>query len=62
MEGVGQFHVDRDACKGSTNTPKGTTLRTTKTPEPLSFTKESVSDFIAFSTGYLDSSMMDPQH
>jgi len=43
MEGVGQFHVDRDACKGSTNTPKGTTLRTTKTPEPLSFTKESMS-------------------
>jgi putative transposase len=32
--GVGQSHTDRDACEGSTDTPKGATLRTTETPEP----------------------------
>ncbi len=34
VEGVGQLHTDRDVCKGSTDTPKGATLRTTETPEP----------------------------
>ena len=32
--GLGHLHVDRDACKGSTDTPRGATLRTTETPEP----------------------------
>jgi putative transposase len=34
MESIGQLHVDRDACKGSTDTPRGATPRTTETPEP----------------------------
>ena len=34
VESIGQLHVDRDACKGSTDTPRGATLRTTETPEP----------------------------
>ena len=43
VEGVGQLHVDRDACKGSTATPEGATLRTTNSPEPPSFCEESMS-------------------
>jgi len=31
---IGQLHVDRDACKGSTDTTRGATPRTTETPEP----------------------------
>jgi putative transposase len=34
VEGVGQLHVDRDACKGSTDTLRGATSGTTETPEP----------------------------
>jgi len=34
VEIIGQLHVDRDACKGSTDTPRGATPRTTETPEP----------------------------
>jgi putative transposase len=34
VEGIGQSHVDRDTCEGSTDTPKGATLRTTETSEP----------------------------
>ena len=33
VESIGQLHADRDACKGSTDTPRGATLRTTETPE-----------------------------
>ena len=43
VESIGQLHVDRDACKGSTDTPRGATLRTTETPEPPSFSEESMS-------------------
>jgi len=32
--GIGQLHVDRDACKGSTDTPRGATPGTMETPEP----------------------------
>jgi hypothetical protein len=42
--GIGQLHADRDACKGSTDTPRGATLRTTETPEPPSFSEESMSE------------------
>jgi len=34
MENIGQLHVDRDTCNGSTDTPKEATLRTTETLEP----------------------------
>jgi putative transposase len=34
MEGIGQLHIDRDVCKGSTDTPRGATPRTIETPEP----------------------------
>jgi len=34
VEGIGQSHADRDACEGSTDTPKGATLRTAETLEP----------------------------
>jgi len=34
VESIGQLHVDRDACKGSTDTPRGATPRMTETPEP----------------------------
>ncbi|MGC8562161.1 MAG: RNA-guided endonuclease InsQ/TnpB family protein [Thermoplasmata archaeon] len=44
VEGAGQLHADRDACKGSTDTPRGATLRTTETPEPPSFSEESMSE------------------
>jgi putative transposase len=43
VESIGQLHVDRDACKGSTDTPRGATPRTTETPEPPSFSGESIS-------------------
>jgi|GEM_PF-5742747 len=42
-EGMSRLHVDRDACKGSTDTPIGATLRATETPEPPSFNEESMS-------------------
>jgi len=42
--GVGQSRVDRDARKGSTDTPRGATLRTTETPEPPGFSEESMSE------------------
>ncbi len=42
-EGMSRLHVDRDACKGSTDTPRGATLRATETPEPPSFNEESMS-------------------
>jgi len=38
------LHADRDACKGSIDTPRGATLRTTETPEPPSFSEESMSE------------------
>jgi putative transposase len=41
--GIGQLHADRDACKGSTDTPRGATPGTTETPEPPSFSEESMS-------------------
>jgi len=41
--GIGQLHADRDACKGSTDTPRGATPRTTETPEPPSFSEENMS-------------------
>jgi len=41
--GVGQLHVDRDACKGSTDTPKGATPGTTETLKPPNLTEESMS-------------------
>jgi putative transposase len=31
---IGQLHVDRDACKGRTDTPRGATPGTMETPEP----------------------------
>ncbi|MGC8686474.1 MAG: hypothetical protein ACP5SF_02850 [Thermoplasmata archaeon] len=31
---ISGLHADRDACKGSTDTPKGATLRTMETLEP----------------------------
>jgi len=34
VEGIGQSRVERDAREGSTDTPKGATLRTTETSEP----------------------------
>jgi putative transposase len=34
VEGIGQLHIDRDVCKGSTDTPRGATPGTTETPEP----------------------------
>ncbi|MEM3289768.1 MAG: zinc ribbon domain-containing protein [Conexivisphaerales archaeon] len=34
MGSVGQLHVDRDACKGSTDTPKEATPRMMETLEP----------------------------
>ena len=34
VEGTGQLHADRDACKGSTDTPRGATSGTMETPEP----------------------------
>ena len=43
VESIGQLHADRDACKGSTDTPRGATPRTTETPEPPSFREESMS-------------------
>ncbi|MGC9293993.1 MAG: zinc ribbon domain-containing protein, partial [Thermoplasmata archaeon] len=43
VEGAGQLHADRDVCKGSTDTPRGATLRTTETPEPPSFSEGSMS-------------------
>jgi hypothetical protein len=43
VRGIGQLHADRDACKGSTDTPRGATPRTTETPEPPSFSEESMS-------------------
>jgi len=46
VEGAGQLRVDRDACKGSTDTARGATLRTTKTLEPPSFSEESMSESI----------------
>ncbi|PYB68408.1 transposase [Thermoplasma sp. Kam2015] len=36
VEDAGQLHTDRDACKGSTDTPRGATPRTTETSEPPS--------------------------
>jgi len=53
MEGEGQMHVDRDGWKGSTDTPRWATLRTTKTPEPPSFSKESMSGTIVALFGKL---------
>jgi putative transposase len=32
--GIGQLHVDRDACKGRTDTPRGATPGAMETPEP----------------------------
>ena len=43
-KGVSELRVDRDACKGSADTPREATLRTTETPEPPSFSEESMSD------------------
>ncbi|MEM0117931.1 MAG: zinc ribbon domain-containing protein [Conexivisphaerales archaeon] len=34
MESIGRLHADRDACKGSTDTPREATPRTTETSEP----------------------------
>ena len=34
VESIGQLHVDRDVCKGSTDTTRGATPRATETPEP----------------------------
>ncbi|MEM3637123.1 MAG: transposase [Conexivisphaerales archaeon] len=34
VEGNGRLHADRDACKGSTDTPREATPRTTETSEP----------------------------
>jgi len=34
VEGIGQSHVDRDACEGSTDTPRGATPGTMEAPEP----------------------------
>jgi putative transposase len=45
VEDVGQLHVDRDACKGSTDTPGGATPRTTETPEPPSFSERVCQNF-----------------
>jgi hypothetical protein len=42
-KGMSRLHADRDACKGSTDTPRGATLRATETPEPPSFNEESMS-------------------
>jgi len=30
-KGISRLHADRDACKGSTDTPRGATSRTVKT-------------------------------
>jgi hypothetical protein len=43
---MSRLHADRDACKGSTDTPRGATLRATETPEPPSFNEESMSVFL----------------
>jgi hypothetical protein len=43
-KGMSRLHADRDACKGSTDTPRGATLRATETPEPPSFNEESMSE------------------
>ncbi len=43
VEGAGQLHADRDACKGSTDTPRRATPGTTETPEPPSFSEGSMS-------------------
>ncbi|MGC8631692.1 MAG: hypothetical protein ACP5T2_04635 [Thermoprotei archaeon] len=32
-KGISRLHADRDACKGSTDTPKGATFRTEATPK-----------------------------
>jgi hypothetical protein len=47
--GIGQLHADRDACKGSTDTPRGATPGTTETPEPPSFSEESMSVQVTYS-------------
>jgi len=53
-EGVGQSRTDRDACEGSTDTPRGATPRTTETPEPPSFSEESMSEKAIYSGGFPD--------